>query len=448
MARRKQCYSGIGGQAVLEGIMMRNGDKYAVAVRKPDGTINLEVVEEKCGISKNWFTKLPFIRGVVNFIDSMAMGMKCLNHSADLSLEGNEEEPGRFEKWLNKHFGARVNDIILSITMVIAVIFAVGLFIVLPYGISAIMGIWLHDKVVLSIAEAVMRFAIFIGYVVVIGQLEDIKRLYMYHGAEHKCIDCIEKGRPLTVSDVMRSKRLHPRCGTSFLLYVMLISCVLFFFINVENPLLRLGLRLCLIPVIAGIAYEFIRLAGRHDNFLTRLMSKPGLALQKLTTKEPDREMAEVAIKAVEAVFDWKAFLKDNYGYEVTDEWMQEPSAEELEHAFDDDPEEDFYDEDEADEEGAATFSEKVANIAESIEENFEQAEDKAEEVVEKIEDKLEEIGDKLENKLEALVEKAEDKLEKVGEKTEDKPAGLDAEQKEKETIDSVAVDAEQDKHE
>ena len=326
MAKRKQCYSGIGGQAVLEGIMMRNGNKYAVAVRKADGTINLEVVNDQRTLPKNKFTSLPFIRGVVNFMDSMAMGLKCLNHSADLGLEGEDEEQGRFEKWLNRHFGTKVNDIILSITMVIAVIFAVGLFIVLPYGISALMGIWIHDRFILSIAEALMRFVIFIGYVVVVGQLEDIKRLYMYHGAEHKCIDCIEKGRPLTVSDVMRSNRLHPRCGTSFLLYVMLISCVLFFFINVQNPLLRLGLRLCLIPVIAGISYEMIRLAGRHDNFITRLMSKPGLALQRLTTKEPDRDMAEVAIRAVEAVFDWKAFLKDNYGYEVTEEWTREPA--------------------------------------------------------------------------------------------------------------------------
>ncbi len=379
MARRKQCYSGIGGQAVLEGIMMRNGDKYAVAVRKADGTINLEVVEEQSGIPKNCFTKLPFVRGVVNFIDSMTMGMKCLNHSADLGLEGDEEEPGRLESWLNRHFGARVNDIILSITMVIAVIFAVGLFIVLPYGISALMGIWIHDRFVLSIAEAVMRFVIFIGYVVVIGQLEDIRRLYMYHGAEHKCIDCIEKGRPLTVSDVMRSNRLHPRCGTSFLLYVMLISCVLFFFINVENPLLRLGLRLCLIPVIAGISYEMIRLAGRHDNYLTRLMSVPGLALQKLTTKEPDREMAEVAIKAVEAVFDWKAFLKENYGYEVTDEWLREPDEE--------------YAEEDAVLEKVSDWAEEAV---EHIEESLEGIEDKLEETWEKATEKIEEWTDKV----------------------------------------------------
>lgn len=386
MAKRKQCYSGIGGQAVLEGIMMRNGDKSAVAVRKSDGSISVEMMDGQRTIPKNKFTNLPFVRGVVNFIDSMMIGMKCINYSADLGLEGIEEEPGRFERWLNRHFGSKVNDIILSITMIIAVVFSVGLFIVLPYAISAVMGIWIYDKFVLSIAEAVMRFVIFIGYVVVIGQLDDIKRLYMYHGAEHKCIDCIEKGRPLTVSDVMRSSRLHPRCGTSFLLYVMLISCVLFFFINVDNPLLRLALRLCLVPVIAGIAYEIIRLAGRHDNFFTRLMSKPGLALQKITTKEPEREMVEVAIKAVEAVFDWKAFLKDKYGYEVTEEWLREP-------------------EDEAEEDYEEAETSALDAFSQSVEETFERMEDS----VEAVGDKLEDLADKAKEAIEEIFERDKD---------------------------------------
>lgn len=317
MRKKKQCYSGIGGQAVLEGIMMRNGDKCAVAVRKSDGNVDVQVVEYRNVLTRNWFTKLPFVRGVVNFIDSMMLGIKSLNYSADLTMDDEDEEPSRLEKWLKKHFGEKANDIILTITMVFAVVFAIGLFMVLPYAISALMGIWIHNKMVLSVSEAVMRFAIFIMYVVLIGQLEDIKRLYMYNGAEHKCIDCIEKGRLLTVSDVKRSKRLHPRCGTSFMLYVMAISCVLFFFINVDNPVQRLGLRLLLIPVIAGISYELIRLAGRFDNIFTRLLSLPGMALQRLTTKEPDEEMIEVAIAAVEAVYDWKAFLKENYGYDV-----------------------------------------------------------------------------------------------------------------------------------
>lgn len=317
MRKKKQCYSGIGGQAVLEGIMMRNGDKCAVAVRKSDGNVDVQVVEYRNAIAKNWFTKLPFIRGVVNFIDSMMLGIKSLNYSADLTMDEEDEDPSRLEKWLKKHFGEKANDIILTITMVFAVVFAIGLFMVLPYAISALMGIWIHNKMVLSVSEAIMRFVIFILYVVLIGQLEDIKRLYKYHGAEHKCIDCIEKGRLLTVSDVKRSGRLHPRCGTSFMLYVMAISCILFFFINVDNPVQRLVIRLLLIPVIAGISYELIRLAGRFDNIFTRLLSLPGMALQRLTTKEPDEEMIEVAIAAVEAVYDWKAFLKENYGYDV-----------------------------------------------------------------------------------------------------------------------------------
>lgn len=324
MARRKQCYSGIGGQAVLEGIMMKNGDKCAVAVRKADGTIDVQTMDYKSTLPKNKFTTLPFVRGVVNFIDSLMLGMKSLNFSADVSMEDTEEEQGKFEKWLNEKLGDKAGDVLMTVTMIFAVILAIGLFMVLPYGISALMGIWIHNKIVLSIAEAVMRLAIFLSYVILIGQMQDIRRLYMYHGAEHKCIDCIEKGRILDVSGVMRSSRLHPRCGTSFLLYVMVISCVLFFFINVSNPILRLVLRLLLIPVIAGIAYELIRLAGRFDNVFTRILSLPGMMVQRITTKEPTADMIEVAIKAVEAVFDWKEFQKEAFGYDMDGEWMQE----------------------------------------------------------------------------------------------------------------------------
>ncbi len=328
MEKRKQCYSGIGGQAVLEGIMMKNGDKCAVAVRKSDGTIDVKTETYKSSLPKNEFTTFPFVRGVVNFIDSLMLGIKSLNYATEMTMDEVDEEPSRIEKWLKNKFGEKVNDIILMITVVFAVVFAIGLFMVLPYALSALLGVWIHNKVVLSLAEAIMRFAIFIGYVVLIGRLEDIKRLYMYHGAEHKCIDCIEKGRVLTVHEVMRSSRLHPRCGTSFMLYVMAISCVLFFFINTRNALLRLVFRLILIPVIAGVSYEIIRLAGKVDNVFTRAFSKPGLMLQKLTTAEPTKEMAEVAIKAVEAVYDWKAFLKENYGYEVTEEWLKESDEE------------------------------------------------------------------------------------------------------------------------
>ena len=369
MAKKKQCYSGIGGQAVLEGIMMRNGDKSAVAVRKSDGTIDVQIMDYKSAIPKNWFTTFPFIRGVVNFVDSMMMGIKSLNFSADITMEEEDDEPGKFEQWIKKHLGDKANDLLLTITMIIAIVMSVGLFVVLPYALSALMGIWIHNKLVLSVSEAVMRFVIFIGYVVLIGQMEDIKRLYMYHGAEHKCIDCIEKGRLLTVSDVMRSDRLHPRCGTSFMLYVMAISCILFFFINVSNPVQRLGLRLLLIPVIAGISYELIRLAGRFDNPLTRLLSMPGMALQRLTTKEPTADMVEVAIKAVEAVYDWKAFLKENYGYDVKDEWLKESE----------DDEEDY------DVEAVEGFAEKVEEVFENIEDSLEEMFDEVEETIEKV---------------------------------------------------------------
>jgi uncharacterized protein YqhQ len=390
MAKKKHCYSGIGGQAVLEGIMMRNGDKSAVAVRKSDGTIDVQTIEYKGAIPKNFFTTLPFIRGVVNFIDSLMLGIKGLNFSADITMDEEDMEPGKFEKWIKKHFGDKANDILLSITMIIAVVMSVGLFMVLPYALSALMGIWVHNKLVLSIAEAVMRFMIFIGYVVLIGQLEDIKRLYMYHGAEHKCIDCIEKGRILTVNDVMRSNRLHPRCGTSFMLYVMAISCILFFFINVENPLQRLGLRLLLIPVIAGISYELIRLAGRFDNPITRLLSLPGMALQKLTTKEPTRDMVEVAIKAVEAVYDWKAFLSENYGYEVQDAWLREEDTEEE------------YGEDE------------VESFVEKLEDAFEDIEDKFEDIFEDLEERFEDALENIEDHLEDAVDKVKDTAERI----------------------------------
>ncbi len=339
--RRKKCYSGMGGQAVLEGIMMKNGDRCAVAVRKSDGTIDVKTMDYKSPGSENKIAKLPFIRGIVNFIDSLMLGMKCLNISADISLEGEEEEPGKFEKWLNERFGDKAGDVIMTLTMILSVIIAIGLFMVLPYAISALMGIWIQNKIVLSVAEAVMRLAIFLSYVILIGQLQDIRRLYMYHGAEHKCINCLEKGRPFEVYSIMRSSRLHPRCGTSFLLYVMVISCVFFFFINVSNPLIRLGLRLLLVPVIAGVSYELIRLAGRFDNVVTRIMSVPGMLVQKITTKEPTEDMVEVAMKAIEAVFDWKGFQIENFGYEEEDfADDQEEASEEYETEYE---EEDVY---------------------------------------------------------------------------------------------------------
>ena len=327
MAKKKQThYSGIGGQAVLEGVMMKNRDKYAVAVRKPNGEIDVEVEEYKgvCGDKK--FAKLPFIRGVFAFIDSLILGMKVTTYSASF-YEEEDEKPSKTEEKLEKLLGNKADDIMMTFTVILSVIIAVALFMLLPLFLSDLLGKYIRNASVIAIIEGLIRILIFIAYIAGISLMKDIKRLYMYHGAEHKCINCIEKGRPLTVKDVKRSSRQHKRCGTSFLLFVVLVSVVVFFFIRVDNMALKLILRIALVPVIAGISYEIIRLAGRSDNILVRIISAPGLWMQKLTTKEPDEDMIEVAIASVEAVFDWKTYLKDTFGYEVDDSWLQDATT-------------------------------------------------------------------------------------------------------------------------
>ena len=327
MAKKKQThYSGIGGQAVLEGVMMKNRDKYAVAVRKPNGEIDVEVEEYKgvCGDKK--FAKLPFIRGVFAFIDSLILGMKVTTYSASF-YEEEDEKPSKTEGKLEKLLGNKADDIMMTFTVILSVIIAVALFMLLPLFLSDLLGKYIRNASVIAIIEGLIRILIFIAYIAGISLMKDIKRLYMYHGAEHKCINCIEKGRPLTVKDVKRSSRQHKRCGTSFLLFVVLVSVIVFFFIRVDNMALKLILRIALVPVIAGISYEIIRLAGRSDNILVRIISAPGLWMQKLTTKEPDEDMIEVAIASVEAVFDWKTYLKDTFGYEVDDSWLQDTTT-------------------------------------------------------------------------------------------------------------------------
>lgn len=327
MAKKKQThYSGIGGQAVLEGVMMKNRDKYAVAVRKPNGEIDVEVEEYKgvCGDKK--FAKLPFIRGVFAFIDSLILGMKVTTYSASF-YEEEDEKPSKSEGKLEKLLGNKADDIMMTFTVILSVIIAVALFMLLPLFLSDLLGKYIRNASVIAIIEGIIRILIFIAYIAGISLMKDIKRLYMYHGAEHKCINCIEKGRPLTVKDVKRSSRQHKRCGTSFLLFVVLVSVIVFFFIRVDNMALKLILRIALVPVIAGISYEIIRLAGRSDNVLVRIISAPGMWMQKLTTKEPDEDMIEVAIASVEAAFDWKAYLKETFGYEVDDSWMQDTTA-------------------------------------------------------------------------------------------------------------------------
>lgn len=307
--------SGIGGQAVMEGIMMRNGSEYSVAVRKENGEIEVKKETYKGVGSKCKLFRLPFIRGIFSFVDSLVLGMKSLNYSASLFMEDGEEEeePGRFEKWLQKKFGDKAEKVIMDLTMVISIILAMGIFMVFPTWVSTLMKPLLGNGIWMALFEGVLRIAIFIAYVGLISLMPDIKRTYMYHGAEHKCINCIEHGLPLTVENVMKSSKAHKRCGTSFLLIVMVISILFFLVIRPETLWLRLVSRILLIPVIAGVSFEFLRLAGNSDNPVVNLLSKPGLMLQGLTTKEPDEKMAEVAICAVEAVFDWKAYEEANF---------------------------------------------------------------------------------------------------------------------------------------
>ncbi len=312
MAKKRQTqYSGIGGQAVLEGVMMKNQSKYAVAVRKPDGEIDIQVEEYKGVCADKAFVKLPLIRGVFAFIDSLILGMRVTMHSASFY----EDEEAAAQDTAKKASGSKSEDIMMGVTVVLSVIIAVALFMLLPFWLSDLLGKYIRNASLVAILEGVFRILIFVGYIVAISLMKDIRRLYMYHGAEHKCINCIERGRPLNVKDVMRSSRQHKRCGTSFLLFVVLVSVIVFFFIRVDNMALKLVLRLLLIPVIAGISYELIRLAGRCDNILIRILSAPGMWMQRLTTKEPDEEMVRVAIASVEAVFDWKAYLIETFGY-------------------------------------------------------------------------------------------------------------------------------------
>ena len=301
--------SNIGGQAVLEGIMMKSGDACAVAVRKPDGEV--VVKEEKYTSIIKWkaLTKVPFIRGAFNFVDSLVLGTKILNYSASFYVDEEETEDKENKKEKNK----KSDSILTAFTTVVAFAFAIGVFMILPYLLTELLKGVLQSRHLRLLAEGVIRIGIFIGYVLLISLMKDIKRLYMYHGAEHKCISCIEAGLDLTVENVKKSSKEHKRCGTSFMLFVMLVGIILFFFIRVDTFWMRIVLRIALLPVIAGISYEIIKWAGSSENKIVSILSQPGLLLQKLTTKEPDEDMIEVAIQAVEAVFDWREYQEENF---------------------------------------------------------------------------------------------------------------------------------------
>lgn len=301
--------SNIGGQAVLEGVMMKNGDQYAVAVRKPDGEIALQK-EVYDGIVK-WkkLTKIPFVRGIFSFVDSLVLGMKTLSYSASF-FEGEEEEELTEKEAAKKE---KQENLIMGITMACSVVIAVAIFMVLPYLLSNLLKPFVPGRFARTVIEGIVRIVLFIVYILLISKMKDIQRVFMYHGAEHKCINCIEHGMDLTVENVRKSSKQHKRCGTSFLFFVLFVSIIVCFFITTESPVLRVLLRIALLPVIAGISYEIIRLAGNTEHPVVELLSKPGLALQNLTTKEPDDDMIEVAICSVEAVFDWKKYQKENF---------------------------------------------------------------------------------------------------------------------------------------
>ncbi|MCR4605147.1 MAG: DUF1385 domain-containing protein [Eubacterium sp.] len=293
-------YSGIGGQAVIEGVMMKNKDRYSVAVRKTDGEIEIMRKPSQSLRDKNKFFDLPIIRGVVTFIESFTVGMTALNYSASFFEEEEEKE----EKNAGKKDG-----IIMGIITVLSVVIAIGLFVLAPFFIMEACKRIIPSEMLRGFIEGVIRVVLFIIYVKAISLVKDIKRLFMYHGAEHKSINCIENGCELNIENVKKQSTEHRRCGTSFLLFVMVVSILFFMFIVIGQMWLRMLLRILLIPVIAGLSYELIRFLGSHEGKVVYVISRPGMWLQKLTTKEPDDDMIEVAIASVNAVFDWKEFL-------------------------------------------------------------------------------------------------------------------------------------------
>ncbi len=323
----------IGGQAVLEGVMMKNDDKYAIAIRKPDNEIEVKISEFKPAGSRFALFRVPIIRGVVNFIESLVIGVKTLTYSADFLEEDETPETDRKKTKKDADNGRRADNgkiadngrtadngktdknssdnLWMFATVALSIVLAVGLFMLLPAFLASLLDKIVKNHFVLGLIEGVIRLIIFMLYVVLISRMKEIKRTYMYHGAEHKCINCLEHGDALTVENVMKHTRFHKRCGTSFLFIVMIVSILVFMCIDTDTMALRLLYRVLLVPVIAGISYEFIKFAGRSESFIANLLSKPGLWVQRLTTKEPEADMVEVAIKSVEGVLDWREYLEE-----------------------------------------------------------------------------------------------------------------------------------------
>ena len=293
--------------------MMKNGDRYATAVRKPDGDIEVQTDSYVSMTEKVKLFALPFVRGVFSFADSMILGMKTLTFSASFFEDDEDSEPSKLEKFLDRVFGEKVEAFLMTVVMIFSVIMAIAIFMILPLLIAGVFKNFIQSETVMALLEGVIRILIFIAYIKLISRMEDIRRTFMYHGAEHKCINCIEHGLPLNVENVRKSSKEHKRCGTSFLLIVMVISILFFMVIRVDDVWLRILSRVILIPVIAGVSYEILRLAGRSNSKIMDMVSRPGMWMQGLTTTEPDDDMIEVAIAAVEAVFDWKGYLAENF---------------------------------------------------------------------------------------------------------------------------------------
>ena len=299
--------SSVGGQAVMEGVMMKSPTGVALAVRRADGTIATRYDNWTTKAKKGTFLGLPIVRGVVTFIETLSTGMNTLTESAKLAGEDIEEEPTKFEKWLSEKLGKSVESIVIGLAVILAIALSVGLFFLLPLGISSLIfgkaasvaGVWK------SLTEGLVRLIIFIGYLLLCSRIKDVKRTFMYHGAEHKTIACYEAEEELTPENAAKHSRLHPRCGTNYLFLVMAVSILFFAAIGWNASFaVRLAMRIAFLPVVAGLSYEVLRLAARYDNWFTRIIRAPGMALQRITTKEPTPDMLEVAIAAFNLALD------------------------------------------------------------------------------------------------------------------------------------------------
>lgn len=305
MSDKKQCFkTSIGGQALIEGVMMRGPEKTCMAVRVPDGSITVEEVSDARDKKFPKFLKLPIIRGVVNFVQSMILGYKTTMRSAELSGMEEIEEPSKIDRFLTEKLGEKIYTIVGLIGGVLGVVLAVLLFVFVPTFLVKMFNTYIFDlKMFTAAAEGIIKIAVFISYIALVGLMPDIKRVFSYHGAEHKTIACYEAGEELTVENVRRHRRFHPRCGTSFILIILILSIVLFLAVPSGMQILyRFLLRILMLPLTVGIGYEIIKFVGKHDNKFTRAISAPGLWLQNLTTKEPDDDMLEVAIQSLKAV--------------------------------------------------------------------------------------------------------------------------------------------------